>query len=132
MVSHDKNKGLSAARNTGLLSAVGDFLININILFQEGILDEDLLWSYLVFLRAKGVVVPQVTYIYEDNPGSIMNTSSARIINRIISRILICNTILDNPPCQICEEYYMYIFYVMIRFHTIWGEKAHKPETAII
>ena len=83
MVSHDKNKGLSAARNTGLLSAVGDFLINNNILFQEGILDEDLLWSYLVFLRAKGVVVPQVTYIYEDNPGSIMNTSSARIINRI-------------------------------------------------
>lgn len=92
------------------------FILNYNILFENGIIDEDLLWSYLVFFYAKGVlVVPQVTYIYEDNPGSIMNTSSSRITNRIKSRILICNTILGFPPSRVCEEYYMYIFYIMIR-----------------
>lgn len=93
-----------------------DFILKYNIFFEKGIIDEDLLWSYLVFLHAKGVlVIPQITYIYEDNPGSIMNTSSTRICSRIKSRIKICNTLLDYPPRLVCEEYYMYIFFVMIR-----------------
>lgn len=93
-----------------------DLLLKNNISFKEGIIDEDLLWSYYVFNNSQGVlVIPQITYIYEDNPGSIMNTTSKRIVQRIMSRITICNMILDFPPRFSYVEYYMYVFYIMTR-----------------
>jgi glycosyltransferase involved in cell wall biosynthesis len=215
VMSHDKNKGLSAARNTGLLSAVGDFvffvdsddnllhgalrnlvarlknvggysdvdvvvgnsyvcknnqpamkfgdslplvydnndetalrkllnrelfhtawnklirrdfLINNNILFQDGILDEDLLWSYFLFLKARKIlVVPQISYLYEDNPSSIMNTSSSKIAKLISSRITICNKILDAPPQMSYVEYYMYVFFILTRALNVYGLNKHEP-----
>lgn len=93
-----------------------ELILKHNVFFKEGIIDEDMLWSYLVFYYAKGVwVVPQITYIYEDNPGSIMNTSSERVAQRIYSRLIICNTILNCPPRLSFIEYYMYIFYILTR-----------------
>ena len=93
-----------------------ELILKHNVFFKEGIIDEDMLWSYLVFYYAKGVwVLPQTTYIYEDNPGSIMNTSSERIAQRIYSRIIICNTILNYPPRLSFIEYYMYLFYILTR-----------------
>ncbi len=93
-----------------------DFLLKYNIYFEKGIIDEDLLWSYLIFLYARSVlVVPHVTYIYEDNPSSIMNTASSRVARVIKSRIVICNTILACPPKYSFIEYYVYLFYVMSR-----------------
>lgn len=93
-----------------------ELILNHNVFFKEGIIDEDMLWSYLVFYYAKGVwVVPEITYIYEDNPESIMNTSSERIAQRIYSRIIICNMILNCPPRLSFIEYYMYIFYILTR-----------------
>lgn len=93
-----------------------DLLLGHNISFQEGIIDEDLLWSYFVFYYAQGIlVVPSITYIYEDNPGSIMNTTSDRIVQRIQSRISICNIILNSPPRLSIIDYYMYVFYILAR-----------------
>ena len=93
-----------------------DLLLKINLNFKEGIIDEDMLWSYLVFLNAECVLVlPNITYIYEDNPTSIMNTTSKRIAHRISSRIFICKQILDSPPQTSLAEYYMYVFYIFIR-----------------
>lgn len=215
VINHDKNKGLSAARNTGLLSAVGDFvyfvdsddkllygalqklvssfynvednfdvdvvvgnsfvckndqpamkfiddlpivynnndetalrkllnrelfhtawnklikrdfLIDNKIMFQDGILDEDLLWSYYTFLKARKVLaVPQISYIYEDNPSSIMNTSSSKIAKLISSRITICNRILDIPPRLSFVEYYMYVFFILTRAINLYGLNKHEP-----
>ena len=91
-------------------------LLNFDLYFKEGIIDEDMLWSYLVFLNAESVLVlPKTTYIYEDNPTSIMNTTSKRIAHRISSRIFICKQILDSPPRTSLAEYYMYVFYIFIR-----------------
>lgn len=91
-------------------------LLNFDLYFKEGIIDEDMLWSYLVFLNAESVLVlPKTTYIYEDNPTSIMNTTSQRIAHRISSRIFICKQILDSPPRTSLAEYYMYVFYIFIR-----------------
>ena len=93
-----------------------DLLINNNIAFEEGIIDEDLLWSYYLFLNANSVmIIPTVTYIYEDNPGSIMNTSSDRISLIIQSRIVSCSKIITSPPKFSILEYNMYIFYIMVR-----------------
>lgn len=93
-----------------------DFLLKYNIYFEKGIIDEDLLWSYLIFLYARSVlVIPHVTYVYEDNPSSIMNTASSRVARVIKSRIVICNAILACPPKYSFVEYYVYLFYVMSR-----------------
>lgn len=93
-----------------------ELLLKYCLFFEEGIIDEDLLWSYLVFVNAKGaLLLPKVTYIYEDNPGSIMNTTSERVAQRIESRIIICNKLLSSPPRFSFVEYYMYVFYIMTR-----------------
>ena len=88
-----------------------------NIYFEEGIINEDLLWSYLIFLHAKSVlIVPQITYIYRnDNPNNITNTTEERITQVIRSRTLSCKKILDNQPHYPCPEYYTYIFYVLFK-----------------
>ena len=92
-------------------------LIRDKIYFEEGIINEDLLWSYLVFLHAKSVlIVPKVTYIYaKDNPTNITNTSEERITHIIRSRTISCKKILDNPPHFPWPEYYTYAFYVLLR-----------------
>lgn len=93
-----------------------DLLLCHDISFEEGIVDEDLLWSYYVFLNAKGVLVkPGITYIYEDNPGSIMNTTSDIIVNRINSRIIICKRLLSSPPKLSFVEFYLYVFFILTR-----------------
>lgn len=93
-----------------------NFLLKYNIFFEKGIIDEDLLWSYYVFLYARSVmVVPRVTYIYEDNPNSIMNTTSSRVARVIKSRIVICNKILRCPPKYSFVEFYVYLFYILSR-----------------
>ena len=65
--------------------------IKQNLYFEEGIINEDLLWSYIVFLHAKSVlIVPKVTYFYrKDNPDNITNTSEGRISQIIRSRTII-------------------------------------------
>lgn len=92
------------------------FLIKNHLFFEDGIIDEDLLWSYLVFYHANRVLVlPKITYIYEDNPGSIMNTSSQKIAFFVKSRTIICNHIIENPPKILTSDYFMYFFYVLLR-----------------
>jgi len=88
-----------------------------NLYFEEGIINEDLLWSYLIFLHAKNVlIIPKVTYLYgKDNPNNITNTSEERIFQIIRSRTLSCKKILDNPPHYPWPEYYTYIFFVLSR-----------------
>ena len=93
-----------------------DHLLNYHIYFEKGIVDEDLLWSYLLFLNAnKVLVLPRVTYIYEDNPGSIVNTTSQKIALTVQSRIIICNAILKNRPSFFVPEYYIYVFFILTR-----------------
>lgn len=51
-----------------------------NNFFEEGIIDENLLWSYFVFLQSRRVLVmPKVIYIYEDISGSVIHTTANRL-----------------------------------------------------
>jgi glycosyltransferase involved in cell wall biosynthesis len=93
-----------------------DFLKENQLYFEPGIINEDLLWSYLVFRKARQVLyLPRVTYIYEDNPQSITRTSSQKIAKIIRSRTIECNKILDTPPKRICQEYFYYLFFILMR-----------------
>ena len=106
-----------------------DYLLNYQIYFEEGIVDEDLLWSYLLFLNAnKVLVLPRVTYIYENNPGSIVNTTSKKIALTIQSRIIICNTILKNQPSFFIPEYYMYVFFILTRAINLFEKNSSSVQ----
>ena len=78
-----------------------DLLVRNNILFVEGIIFEDMTWSYLLFSHLSSVLLlPKVTYMYEDNPNSITYTAmSSEKVNRALwSYTTSCNILLDNPP----------------------------------
>ena len=93
------------------------FLTENGLFFNDGIINEDLLWSYLLFQHSKTILLlPYVTYIYEaDNPGSITNTPDKRIQKIITSRLTICNKILSSPPQNLIEDYYTYLFFCFMR-----------------
>lgn len=76
-------------------------LIDNDITFIEGILYEDLSWSYQLFSHIRSVLLlPKVTYIYEYNQSSIVNTTfTLEKADKVVSSYVISiNTILDNPP----------------------------------
>lgn len=105
-----------------------NFLLKYDLFFEDGIIDEDLLWSYFLFLYAGNVlVVPRITYIYVDNPYSIMNTNSLKIAKQIKSRIVICGKILNSPPKRSIINYYLYLFYVLTRALNLYDIGKQDP-----
>jgi glycosyltransferase involved in cell wall biosynthesis len=94
-----------------------DFLINNCLYFEEDIIDEDLLWSYLIFSQAKSVILMSyVTYTYCNNPQSVTNTPEKRVVKIINSRMIICEKILfQSSVGKDMIEYYVYLFFILLR-----------------
>lgn len=109
------------------------FFTEQNLYFQGGIINEDQLWSYLLFRQIRNILVmPNITYIYnKDNPINITNNSVKSPKHLIESRIFIYNTILDNPPkfqnSQI--DYFIWILTYLARTLDIYEANKNKvPE----
>ena len=108
------------------------FFTEQNLYFQGGIINEDQLWSYLLFRQIRNVLVmPNITYIYNsDNPINITSNSVKSPKHLIESRIYIYNTILDNPPkfrnSQI--DYFLYILTYLARTLDIF--EANKQQVS--
>ena len=67
--------------------------------FDAGVIYEDIPWMYRVVQHMSSILVlPNLTYIYENNPNSIIHTIEKRSANVIRSFAFICKMILDNPP----------------------------------
>lgn len=78
-----------------------DVLMDNGIRFEEGILYEDQLWSYQLFSCLSSVLLlPRVTYIYEYNENSIVNTTftNEKAEKTIRSYTISVNKMLDSPP----------------------------------
>ena len=76
-------------------------LTDNNVLFISGILYEDQAWSYHLFSCAHSVMLlPQITYVYENNPQSIVNTTFTpeRAELTVHSYAISTTYMLDNPP----------------------------------
>lgn len=106
-------------------------LLKYGVFFENGIIMEDLLWSYLFFLYSRKVLVlKEITYYYENNPYSIMNTMGKDASCILKSHIFILNKILETPPKISYVEYYMYLFYILIRAVDVY--EIHKKEDDIV
>ena len=78
-----------------------NLLVDNCICFEEGIIYEDVFWSYELFSCLSSILLlPQITYIYENNPLSIVNTTftneKADLVLRSYTRGV--SIIMDNPP----------------------------------
>lgn len=84
--------------------------------FIDGILYEDQSWSYQLFSHLSSVLLlPQVTYIYEYNPTSIVNTSfSTSKADKVVwSYTVSTNYLLTNPPVPGCYKKNMTVDYLL-------------------
>lgn len=108
-----------------------DYLVNNRLYFEENIIDEDLLWSYLIFSQAKSVLlIPHVTYVYCNNPQSVTNTPEKRVVKIINSRMIICEKILSQSSFgKDMIEYYVYIFYILLRAVDLY--EKHREIAAV-
>lgn len=93
-----------------------ELLIDNHIFFEEGILYEDQCWSYELFSKISSILLlPQVTYVYEFNPNSIVNTTfTVGNANKVIwSYTVSMNKILDNPPSPFKYEKNIMVDYLL-------------------
>lgn len=77
-------------------------LMDYSIHFEEGILFEDQCWTYELFSHLSSILIlPKVTYVYENNPFSIVNTAFTPERGELVlkSYTISINKMLDNPPC---------------------------------
>ena len=93
-----------------------ELLLHNKLRFAEGQLYEDMLWNYQLFLVTHFVVlIPDVTYIYEDNAGSIVNTTISRPNVVAESFCHITDVILSNMPPCLYSNALMYAFTVLLK-----------------
>ena len=94
------------------------------ILFIKGIIYEDSPWTYRLFTCADSVLLlPQVTYVYEDNPASIVNTTytAENAETAVRSYTIAVNDVLDHPPVagryhdNVTVDYLLYACYVLMK-----------------
>lgn len=212
VICHDKNRGLSAARNTGLCHSTGDFvffidsddylmpdsfqyfldnlkrypdvdmlmgnvknckggdllirqieepwliddcnvfyrrmlhhqiylyawnkmirrklLMDFDIRFIEGVLYEDQCWSYELFSHLSSILLmPQITYIYENNPSSIVNTAFTGEKGELAlkSYTISINKMLDNPPSPTRYKSNMTVDYLLFMMNFLMnGVDVHS------
>ena len=92
-----------------------DFVVNNSLYFVEGLLFEDLEWSNRLFhVVSSFVIIPMTTYIYEDNPSSIMNSTHINGAKSIRSFTKITNSLLDTPSDNLYVEHKLFIFRSML------------------
>ena len=93
-----------------------DLIVNNELLFVEGLLYEDMPWTYkLITVMSSMLVLPSNTYVYEYNENSIMNTTEEKINKVVYSFCYIINYILDNIIKEIRSDCRIYCFGILLR-----------------
>ena len=74
-------------------------IVDNNLFFDTGLLYEDVTWTYRLFTTVSSVlIVPELTYMYEYNPSSIVHTHAKRSSKNLWSFVFISDYIFNNPP----------------------------------
>ncbi len=75
------------------------FIVDNNLFFDTRLLYEDVTWTYRLFTTVSSVlIVPELTYMYEYNPSSIVHTHAKRSSKILWSFVFISDYIFNNPP----------------------------------
>lgn len=70
-----------------------------NLLFDVGLLYEDVIWTYRLYSSVSSIlIIPELTYLYENNPLSIVHTYTERSNQLVWSFVYISDYLINNPP----------------------------------
>lgn len=96
-------------------------VIDNELFFDIGLLYEDVTWTYRLFSCVTSIlIIPELTYIYENNPNSIVHTSDERANKMVRSFVFISDYLLNHPPlidnksCLIAEHG-LFVYHWMLR-----------------
>lgn len=84
--------------------------------FPEGIIYEDIYWSYFLFNDIEAsIILPDITYIYENNKSSITNTCKKKenISLYLSSYNKIISAIIDNPYHDLYPDTFLYLLPIL-------------------
>lgn len=119
-IDNSNYEGLNLILNRILVHSSWNKLVKANVFteyglyFSEGIINEDLLWSYMLFLHASNILLlPRITYFYDNNNQQSITKTETYSLKFIRSRLFICNQILSNPPRIISPDYFGYVFCIL-------------------
>jgi len=84
--------------------------------FQEGTIFEDVIWSYHLFDKVNAVLlIPDITYVYENNPTSAMNSTKEKSTATVRSFVFFCNEMLDQPYKGMFVDHHLYVFNILMK-----------------
>lgn len=90
-------------------------LVDKEVFFLEGILFEDISWTYNLFLHTNSLLVlPIITYVYENNEESIMNTFYKKADQAAYSYAKTARFIMDHSNAGIYVEHMQYALGVLL------------------
>lgn len=93
-----------------------ELIIDNKLYFQEGTIFEDVIWSYHLFDKVSVVLlIPDVTYVYENNPTSAMNTTREKSTATVRSFVSFCNEMLDRPYKDMYVDHHLYVFNILMK-----------------
>lgn len=100
--------------------------------FPEGYIFEDSYWTYFLFQDIKkAIIIPEVTYIYEDNhPLSIVNTvkSKDKVSIHMRSSCFVGNAIMDAPYKDLYVDCIFYLLDILIVALHLQTEQNYKND----
>lgn len=74
-------------------------IVENDLFFESGLLYEDITWTYRLYSIVSSVlIVPELTYMYDCNPSSIMHTHIKRARKIVWSFVFTADFIFNNPP----------------------------------
>lgn len=93
-----------------------DLLFDNNLFFADGYIYEDMPWTYKLYtVMSSMLILPDYTYIYENNEDSIMNTTNRKANDVVYSSCYVINYILDNKLYDIRSDCRIYCFGILLR-----------------
>ena len=91
-------------------------IVDNQLFFQEGTIFEDVIWSYHLFDKVNAVLlIPDVTYVYENNPTSAMNSTRQKATATVRSFVSFCNEMLDQPYKNMYVDHHLYVFNILMK-----------------
>lgn len=97
------------------------FVVDNDLYFDVGLLYEDVTWTYRLFSCVSSIlIVPELTYMYEYNPYSIVHTPAEHSSKLIRSLVFISEFLMNNPPKSDDKELFftehsLYVYHWIIK-----------------
>ena len=96
-------------------------IVDCSVFFVEGIIYEDVWWSYRLFNVVDSVfLLPEEVYVYETNPSSIMGTRFKNGDLSISSYVFTFTNMFDHPYDGLRVNQYFFMFRHIIRAMDIY------------